>query len=343
MDGIVLSHTSAEKVLEREVLKQGYGLEPTSHHLLPSASSLMKFLGSEGYAPIDGITFPYLDVLVSSQKEFRRHDNIVFHQWSGELPPNGIQRIADPYSNELYIASAPFLALIAARNLPLTNLAQYIMYLCGYYCIHQKVKLEERRPLTNKDEIAQMLKYVRGTMGWRRLFRVLPYCAEGVRSPQEANYYIVVTFPCELGGYQFTKPKVNASIPLEEKYQALTNSPSIEVDFYWEDAGVVVEYNGLENHEGGISPLDITQQIILQEKGIEVIFFTKEQLYNAELLDLAMRQLAIRLGNTTMAAWPDMKNVRMLTRSLNLGNWLDLRSTPPDLLKIQKRWIRRQE
>lgn len=343
MKGIVLCGPSAEMVLEREVLGNGHGLEPTGRKTVPDIISLTGMSDREWFTTIDNISFSHLHLLVGDHKDFRRCANVTFHQWLGEIPPRGIMRIDEPYANNIYVTSGSFMALMAARTHTLVSLAQYVMYLCGYYCMHQKTALQTRGPLANKDQIERMLRHARGTVGSRKLSRILSYCAEGVRSPQEANYYIVVTFPCELGGYQFTKPKVNASIPLEEKYQALTNSPNIEVDFYWEDAGVVVEYNGLENHEGGISPLDITQQIILQEKSIEVLFLTKEQLYNPALLDLMMQQLAKKLGRSPADGWPSMKMLQLLLRSLWKNGSKDRRFTSPELLEAEKRWIRHVE
>lgn len=342
MSGMVLCGTSAEKVLEREALKKGYGLEPTSSQELLGPIPIQGMSAREWSIQIDGIEFTHLDLLIGDHKDFRRCVNIDFHQWLGSVPPDGIFKIAEPYANEFYVTSAPFMALIAARRMSLIKLAQYVMYLCGYYCIHQKAPLEERGPLTNKDEIETAIRFVRGQRGWRRLSRVLPYCAEGVRSPQEANYYIVATFPRKLGGYELTKPEVNACIPLNAEHAALAGAPEIEVDFYWKDANIVVEYNGLDSHDGGITPLDITQQVILKEKGIDVLFVTKAQLYNARLLDMMMRQLADRLGMSPENGWPSPEKVENLLSCLLFEPSRNRRVASPEMQREQKRWIRRR-
>lgn len=338
MNGIVLCGTSAEQILEHEALKKESSLEPTSHNLIPTASSYGGMSHSGLTIQIDEVTFNYLEVLIGCHEDHRHCGIITFRQWKGPVPPSGIFKISDPFTSGLYVTSAPFMALMAARKLSLSRLAQYVMYLCGWYCIHQKEPLKKRKALTSTEQIAFMLRSVRGTMGWKRLWRVLPYCAEGVRSPPEANFFAVATFPRDIFGYQFPKPKVNTSIPLGPEHAALAGAPSIEVDFYWEDAGLVVEYNGGDTHDGGVTPLDVTQQYILMDKGIEVVFLLKEQFSDARLLDLLMRHLAKKLGIDPDNGWPSVENVQMLVDDLRNE---DRHSTSPELLEAQKRWIRR--
>lgn len=341
MDGIMLCGKSAEMILEREVLGLGYGLEPTSFQTLPNAISTKGMSESGWSIQIDGIPFNHLQLLIGKHNDYRRCLNIKFHQWNGPVPPGSILKIAEPYTNAFYVASGAFLALMASRTHSLIALMQYVMYLCGWYCIHQREPLKKRGPLTSKEDIEKMLRHAKGKKGWRRLERILPYCAEGVRSPQEANYYIVATLPHRLGGYELKKPKVNACIPLNNKHAELAGAPEIEVDFYWEDAKVVVEYNGFDTHEGGITALDITQQVILQEMGIEVLFVTKAQLYSVELLDMMMQQLATRLGICPADGWPNLENVKNLLVSLQSGDMQNRRFASSGILSEQKRWIRR--
>ena len=343
MNGMVLCDKSAEIILEREVLTKGYGLEPTALGALPKPPSMKGESNSDWSLSIDGMPFNHLHLLVGDQKDIRRCDAAAFHVWKSPLPPGAVLRIDEPYVRGLYVTSGPFLALIAARTRSLVGLAQYVMYLCGHYCLYQNEPLKERKPLAKKEDICLMLKHVKGSMGWKRLTRILPYCAEGVRSPQEANFYIVATFPKRFGGYALTKPEVNANILLNAEQTLLAGSPAIEVDFYWRDAGIVVEYNGFEIHNGGITQLDITQQIILKELGIEVIFVTKEQLYNPALIDLLMQQLAKRLGICPADGWPKMSCVRELLVSLRYETKRNLHSTSQELLDKEKRWIRQVE
>ena len=317
MDGIVLCGESAERILEQEALGKGYGLEPTARLTLPTMASYRGISNKQWSTQVDGVAFTHLDVLVGSAGDIRKCRNITFHTWKSPLPPFGILKISDPFTSEFFVASGTFMALVAARRLSGVRLAQYVMYLCGWYCMHQKVPLEKRTAFTSTEKISLMLPSMIGTKGWRKLASILPYCADGVRSPQEANYYLVVTLPPRKGGYRLTKPKVNYSIPLDDYHSALLGQSSIEVDFYWPEAELVVEYNGLDNHDGGISPLDVTQQLILRDKGIEVLFLTKYQLYNAALLDAHMQTVANKLGiKTSRRGWPDISDVRALLDDL---------------------------
>lgn len=340
MNGLVLCGKTAEMVLEHEVLKEKSDLEPTSHQTLPTMSSFRNMSGVEWSTQIDGIVFGHLDILVGNANDIRRCDNVSFHTWMGDVPPSGISKISDPFTSGLYVASGPFLALIAARSLPLTKLAQYVMYLCGAYCLYQREPLKTRKPLTTKEEIETMLHSIRGTMGWKRLSRILPFCAEGVRSPPEANFFAVSTFPRELYGYQFPKPAVNEDIPVEPEYRTLAGSSVIEVDFVWEDAQLIVEYNGADTHEGGVTSLDITQQTILRAQGYEVVFITKEQFGNARLLDLIMLHLAEKIGIDPSNGWPETEHVQELIDCLRKD---DQYSASTAYLKAQKRWIRKVE
>lgn len=317
MSGIVLCGTSAELILEREALDKGYGLEPTNRLAIPTASSYRGMSDVQWSIQIDGIVFTHLDVLVGSARDIRHCKNATFHTWKSPLPESGISKISDPFTSDFFVTSGSFMALMASRRLPRIQLAQYVMYLCGRYCIHQPKPLEERKAFTSTAEIAHMLLAMKGTKGWAKLEQVLPFCADGIRSPQEANYYLVATCPCKRGGYHLIHPKVNYAIPLEYRYEALLGEPSIEVDFYWPEAKLVVEYNGLDNHDGGISPLDVTQQLILGDMGIEVLFLTKYQFFDASLLDTHMQTVAKKLGiEPDSSDWPDISDVRNLLKDL---------------------------
>lgn len=315
MDGIVLCGTTAETLLEHKLITGKSLLDATDIISIPSSSRLAR-LRDEGSWPIsiDGCRFNGIDVLVPGKNQRRQIPHVRYHSWSGDLPAGAFARIA----KGLYLTTAPFMALQAARAMDTTRLVQYIMYLTGHYCLHQDSYLQERPSLATLEQIDRMRHSIDGTKGSGTLAKALPYCSEGARSPQEVNMFISAVFPRPKGAYRLPIPLINHRIELDSELAGLMGSSFLEIDLFWPDGNIGLEYNGIETHQGGLSPRDLSRQYVLAEQGIDILFVTKEQLYNAGLLDIVMRAVAKRLGISTRPKyWPHLNRVQELLDTLS--------------------------
>ena len=316
MDGIVLCGPTAETLLEHRLLVGKSLLDATDIISIPSSSRL-SHLRDEGSWPvtIGGCRFGGIDILVGGRNQRRHIPNVQYHSWSDILPAGALARIA----SGLYLTTAPFMALQAAQRLDSIHLAQYIMYLTGRYCLHQEIPLQERPQLATLEQIERIRHAVDGKRGCRTLAKALPYCRERIRSPQEANMLIASSFPLKAGAYCLPLPLVNHRLELDSELARLMGSEYLEFDLFWEEAGIGLEYNGIEVHEGGLSPRDLSRQYVLAEQGIEILYVTKAQLYNAGMFDILMRRVANKLGIAAKPnKWPELNRVQQLLDDLRI-------------------------
>ena len=314
MDGIVLCGATAETLLEHELLRNDYQLDASDIASIPNSGRLARLREENAWpVTIRGCQFANIDVLVSGKNRLRHIPHVTYHSWSGPLPAGSFARIA----KGLYVTTAPFMALQAARQLDMTRLAQYIMYLAGHYCLHGDDYLEERPPLMTLEQIDRMRHAIDGTKGCKTLAKTLPYCKEGARSPQETNMLISGIFPRTKGGYWLPQPLVNYEIELDSNGAELMGSDHLEIDLFWKDANIGLEYNGIDTHQGGLSPRDLSRQYVLMQQGIEILYVTKYQLYNAGIFDIVMRTVAKKLGvSTAPKYWPQLNRVQELLDTL---------------------------
>ena len=315
MNSIVLCGPSAEALLEDALLTDRKDLMASDVAMLP-ASARLSFLRDEANWPIsiNGRKFSSIDILVSARSELRHIPRINYHVWSTELPPGALTLIA----RGLYVCTGPFLALLASRQQNLIGLTQYMMYLTGRYCLHQADPLQERPQLMTLEQIDRSRHAIDGKKGCGLLSKALYYCHEGTRSPQEGNLLICSVFPRIMGGYKFAHPQVNYQIELNGELANLAGHNYLEIDLYWKEAKIGLEYNGIDSHRGGLTPYDITRQYVLKEQGIDILYVTKEQMYNAKLLDIVMRRIAKKLGVSTASdRWPSLDRVQGLLDSLH--------------------------
>lgn len=84
--------------------------------------------------------------------------------------------------------------------------------------------------------------------GMRLLRSVVPYLADGLRSPLEAATYLSMRLIPRRGGLSFPPFRSNEPFPVPESLRAQGYQESITPDFWWPDQKVVVETEGFATH-----------------------------------------------------------------------------------------------
>lgn len=175
-------------------------------------------------------------------------------------------------------------------------------------------------------EYAEVRSYVRGIVSLRR---GLPLCTERLRSPLEAEDYLLLFSPRFLGGINLPRPLVNEPLELSRRARVNIDRDALTPDFRWPDQRVIVEVLGAADHEGSdvrIADTSIRERL-WRTMEHDVITHTRREIETPSLFAPLAKELAGRLGvryRTDISAFA----VRQM--------WLRHEAAPP----IGGRWTR---
>lgn len=155
--------------------------------------------------------------------------------------------------------------------------------------------------LEHQTTLAQLERYVsarKGCFGIKRLREALPLCSEGLRSPLEAQDYLLLFAPRRLGGFGLAKPVVNKEVRLSAKAREIINAETLKPDFHWPGKRVVVEVLGKSDHEGSGARIADTSQRerVWRVMGYTSITHTSTEINDSQQLATCARELARHLG-----------------------------------------------
>lgn len=152
-------------------------------------------------------------------------------------------------------------------------------------------------PLTSLDRLKQYVAGHAGAYGTGSLRRALPLCSENLRSPLEAEDYLLITLPSRMGGANLPPPEVNVEVALTAKARGIIDVAALKPDFLWREQRVVVEILGKADHEGDVGIADTSlRERVWREMGFTVITHTAREIERADLFGPAASELAKRLG-----------------------------------------------
>lgn len=180
--------------------------------------------------------------------------------------------------------------------------------------------------LAQLQEYADVRSYIRGIVNLRR---ALPLCAERLRSPLEAEDYLLLFAPRFLGGINLPPPVVNEPLELSRRARTNIDRETLTPDFRWPGQRVIVEVLGAADHEGSDARIadTSTRERVWRTMGHEVITHTRREIETPSLFTPLAKDLATRLGvryRTDISAFA----VRQM--------WLRHEVAPP----IDGRWTR---
>jgi hypothetical protein len=148
-------------------------------------------------------------------------------------------------------------------------------------------------PMTSKAKIAGLIDRASGLYGARLARMALRYVEDGSRSPRESKLAISLRLPRRRGGQSGPPYEFNHQVPLAEKYRRMAGKPYYEIDLFFPDGNVGLEYLGKDYHEGPVRTVgDLRRESILADLGTEVHDVTRIQAENA--LEVARLARVIR-------------------------------------------------
>ena len=236
-------------------------------------------------------------------RQFRRDTSFwKAHALLRNLPQNSFYQI-----DEGVYAEAPHLFFaLAAGRLPFIHACLLGMELCGRYSTNP-IHVKAHRTVSGKDYLerpaptsALLLQRYATALGLERKSTVQRACkviANGSRSPRESILHLMMRLPRRNGGYLFSGFRLNHRIPLPPELAALMNEDTLQVDFYWKDHQLAVEYDGADFHSGEKQrSYDNIRRSVLRQLGIQVITIDKHQMANLAVLDGIMQIVSESIG-----------------------------------------------
>ena len=237
-----------------------------------------------------------VDVLVFNDDLRRRSSSIACHAWQTRLPPNAFYRMGD-----VYVSSPEFVFLQMAPILPIEQLIALGCELCGQYVLmpkgvnHPSVLDDMPKrlsPLTSESRIAAFIDSVGKVNGKAKAKRAVKYVVDDSRSPMETMVYMLLCLPAMLGGYGFPKPKMNATIQLDDEARVIANRSHCEGDLCWSDFKLDIEYHGVVHVGSANMHSDVGRELGIEHMVWRVITVTSPQVLNENQFETVAKEAA---------------------------------------------------
>lgn len=260
-----------------------------------------------------------------SSKHYRRH------LWSSEVPPGSLCLIGDG----VYVFTPAFCLLQVAmgvtknfkglvdQRLSVVIIIQLACELCGQYSLAENGDgFIERLPLTTTGEIARTMVAATGLHGAWVLRAAFPWILDNLRSPAEANLYLLLCLPAKWGGFGLPRPFSNYDLDVSRVRKGFfAYRQSCNVDLFWGEARLVVEYDSRRHHEdAGDQKVenDERRAAALRELGYVVVTVRHDDLYNAKRLRAKAEEMADALRMELPLATSEFIEINNLLRAMLL-------------------------
>ena len=259
-----------------------------------------------------------LHVLVSDQRRRTPSTSIRPHLTSRQLPPHSLYAVT-----EHVLVTSPELTVVqlmrSIRSLPILEL---VCEWCGSYAFGPPTSecLYDRMPITDLGRLGDYVSHPHAPRGSGTLRGILPLATGRLASPRETEVLLMLTLPAELGGLALPMPFVNQQIPLKSTpFAKLSDHPYFTVDFLWPLSKVVVEYDGLDDHEKTARQIadDKERRSVLAAMGYLVIVVTRRDLTSLA----AFERKALQVACHEHLALPPVDE-RVLKARTSLFAWL---------------------
>lgn len=209
------------------------------------------------------------------------------------------------------IASPELLFLKFAEKLSIHRLILLGLQLCSFQSGPSSA------PITTKKKLEEFLSKTRRHKGQRNAVRALKYVQDGSASVMESLAYMILTLPHTLGGYGLHGAVFNHGIKLKGEAKLSLGQDSCFVDLYYKKEKVGVEYQSVAHHSSPTEQgKDAKRAVILERKGIKVLFLNTIQLYDRTACRDFAHTLAARLGRRIQIRTEKFDKMHTLLREL---------------------------
>lgn len=222
------------------------------------------------------------------------------------------------FSENICIASPELCLLQSRAAYPRFRLMELAMELCGKYALapdSPRGYISRNHQLTSIESVRAFLTQLPRMHGRRRLLEICEFISDGSRSPMETREYLLACLPKRHGGYGLPSPVLNAQIELSPEEQRAAKRGHLECDMYWKDQGVIVEYDGHDDHESREDRArDALKRNVLIARGYRVFTITSKQIMDACSFDSIMRDISACIGYRLKSFPADWENRRLFLR-----------------------------
>ena len=265
-------------------------------------SDLATLIDPRGASPVH--------LYVSRAREVYASSRIVFHVLSSVLPDGAFLQLCDG----IIVPSWPLYYVLRCSKLgSLSQRLKLGMELCGSYshlvvgdestgCFYREVNktgdlVSDYRnpriaPALSVEELISFLsqsRYLRGVSPAREASKLL---LNGSASPSETLLALMMSLPCNKGGYGFAHVELNPAVPVPPEMLHLTSTDLYHPDCFLPNIKVDLESQSYENHLGRKALIhDASRRNDIQTLGIEVKDVTWDTTSHLDKLDRLALQL----------------------------------------------------
>lgn len=154
------------------------------------------------------------------------------------------------------------------------------------------------------------------------------------KSPMETDIAIMLLLPLRLGGRGLSKPALNRRIDVPRSMRRILPQSYFELDLFWPEAAIALEYDSSEHHEGAAAAAhDAIRTNGIEDLGIRVVTMTKQQALDPVEFDRIATILAKQTGKRPRELSP-----KLLAKQTELRDTLFARfrqDRPPCLYAVR--------
>ncbi len=226
-------------------------------------------------------------------KESRIQGKLIHPHVTAKTPPAGALIQLTP---QVAIVSPEYCFLQLAQEWSPARAALAGMELCATYGLDEDEKRFSRTPLTTAAAIIALAKVLQ-PQGTGRASLAANYLMDRADSPMEAKLALLLCLPTSLGGYDISRPVLNAPISLSPAAKALYPHETCRADLYWPHVKLDVEYDGEDAHTGSMHAKDVARAAALKADGVEVLALAAPQLHDRQAFEEVAKLIAARVGH----------------------------------------------
>lgn len=271
-----------------------------------------------------------VDLITNQRKGHAPSSLCVRHRGQGDLPPASLSRVGDgiyvctPAVCLLQVASVVtkrFSGEIDSRFC-IVIVAQVACELCGQYSLTADGECIRRKPLLTLGDLFLLVAERAGSYGVNLLGDALRWVIENTRSPKEVAVFLLLCLPPRLGGFGLPRPRSNYDINVRAVRTGLFATwITCNVDFYWGQAHLVVEYDSRTYHDD-LGPAktsrDAERADALRELGYTVVTIRRDDLYNPRLFREKAQEIAEALSYELPPGTAEFRSANGILRNMLL-------------------------
>ena len=293
----VISHGSAleywRKASAKAALAKKSKRDAKHTARLPSVPLDAKWLRKRNHL---GLTTP-MEILVGNRNARKTCRDITCRTYVGQGIEGGFIRVAP----NLFVSSPELCFMQLASELTLIKLIEIGYELCGGYRLeipnNSGRGFRDDLPLTSVAELSAFVEKTERLKGRKNARKALRHITDNSKSPRETILSMLLTLPNNLGGYGFSKPKLNYRIDLPPLKNKTGQTKTYYCDLYWPEVKMDVEYDSdLYHTQPEQMAMDAIKKNDLTSLGIKVYTVTSRQVASRDEMQRIAEQLSKVLG-----------------------------------------------